>query len=125
MKRQLLVLLAGLLSLAPPLGGQGAKSRSAARPAQAAPQSGADPVAGKQIYKSKCAICHFDTSTAERVGPGMKGLFQAEKLARSGLAPSEENLRKLILEGSGTMQPFRGVLTRRQLDDLLAYLKTL
>lgn len=124
MKRQLLALLAGLLSLAPPLEGQGAKSRSAARPAPAAARA-ADPVAGKQIYKSKCAICHFDTSTAERVGPGMKGLFQAEKLARSGLAPSEENMRKLILEGSGTMQPFRGVLTRRQLDDLIAYLKTL
>ena len=84
-----------------------------------------DPAKGKQLFKGKCAICHFDTSTAERVGPGMKGLFKLEKMPKSGLAPTEENVRKLILDGSGTMQPFRDVLTRQQLADLIAYLKTL
>lgn len=111
--------------------GQGDKTRKPTaspkgRGAKAGPGGVAGDLArGKQLYKSKCAICHFDTSTAERVGPGLQGLFKIEKMPKSGLAPTEDNVRRLILEGSGTMQPFRGVLTRQQLADLMAYLKTL
>ena len=114
-----------LLALPEPFGaGQAGSTKKNVNPLKATAPAG-DPVRGKQIYKTKCAICHFDTSSANRVGPGMKGLFKAEKMARSGLAPSEETVRKLILEGYGTMEGFRGVFTREQLNDLIAYLKTL
>ena len=110
-------LSAGLLA-------QGQKSEKPAVAAKAA-GNGGDAERGKLIFKGRCAICHFTTTTAERVGPGLKDLFKQEKLPRSGLPMSEENVRKVILEGSATMQPFRGVLKGEQLSDLLAYLKTL
>jgi len=110
-------LSAGLLA-------QGQKTSTAGVRSKAEVNAG-DAEKGKLIFKGRCSICHFTTTTAERVGPGLKDLFKQETLPRSGLPMSEENVRKVILEGSATMQPFRGVLKGEQLSDLLAYLKTL
>lgn len=84
-----------------------------------------DPGEGKQIFRGRCSRCHLVTSTKERLGPGLKGLFQQEKMSGTGLAPTDDNVRKLIMKGSRSMPPFRGVLTEEQVDDLIAYLRTL
>ena len=84
-----------------------------------------DPAQGSQLFRARCSACHLTTSTTARVGPGLKGLFQQERLSRTGWTTSEENVRKVIQEGSGSMPSFRRSLTNKQLDDLIAYLKTL
>src|SRR5262249_7811946 len=29
---------------------------------------------GKEVFQQKCSVCHFDTSEAKKIGPGLKGL---------------------------------------------------
>ncbi len=89
-----------------------------------------DALAGKKLYKAHCAICHFADASIDKVGPGMKGLFQMKKLSKSGQPATEENIRKIILDGAGDpkmplMPHFRDILSAKDLDDLVAYLKTL
>lgn len=84
-----------------------------------------DPEAGKQIFRGRCSRCHFATSTKDRLGPGLKGVFQQETMTRTGLPAIDENVRKLILEGSRAMPPFREALTHDEIDNLIAFLKTL
>ena len=89
-----------------------------------------DPVAGKKLYKAHCALCHFADAAILKVGPGMKGLFKQPKLPLSGLTVNEENVRKRIEEGNPDpqkplMPAYRDILTAKEMDDLIAYLKTL
>lgn len=87
-------------------------------------QPAGDPKKGKLVFFAKCRLCHSETS-AEGTAPGFKGLFDHDVLPRSGLKATEENVRKVILEGYKSMQPFRDKLTDQELDDLIAYLRTL
>ncbi len=89
-----------------------------------------DTLAGKKLYKAHCAICHFADASIDKVGPGMKGLFQMKKLSKSGQPATEENIRKIILDGAGDpkmplMPHYRDILNSKDLGDLVAYLKTL
>ena len=54
----------------------------------------------------------------------MKGLFQREKLF-DDRPVNEANVRDLVLNGGGKMIPFKEKLDSKQVDDLIAYLKTL
>lgn len=96
----------------------------------AAAESKGDAGAGRKVYRTHCALCHFADATIVKVGPGMKDLFKQKKLVLSGLPLTEDNVRKRIAEGSPDpqkplMPAFRDILTRKETDDLVAYLKTL
>jgi len=80
---------------------------------------------GSETFRARCSACHQATTTNAGVGPGLKGLFRRERLPRLGLPATEGNVRKVILEGSGAMPPFRQLLTDEAVDDLITYLKTL
>ena len=119
-------LLVGLLLTFFPLAGQ--EKKPAEKTEKDAPKG--DAVTGKKLYKAHCAICHFADASIDKVGPGMKGLFQLKKLPKSGQPVTEENIRKIILDGAGDpkmplMPRFRDFLSAKELDDLVAYLKTL
>ena len=116
-------LVALLLLAALPLVAQGEK-----KDAPAAVKG--DPVAGKKLYKAHCALCHFADAGIVKVGPGMKGLFHRKKLPLSGLPVTEENVRQRVAEGTPDpqkplMPAYKDIFTPREMDDLLAYLKTL
>lgn len=121
-------ILAGLLGLSMlPAGGQKPSDSSEKEDKKAA---AGDVLAGKKLYRTHCATCHFADATIDKVGPGMKGLFQLKKLPRRGLPATEENVRKIILEGVGDpkmplMPLYRDLMTPKEIDDLMAYLKTL
>ena len=84
----------------------------------------ADASSGQGIYKNNCAVCHFADKTDKRIGPGLKGLFKKDKMF-DDRPVNEENVRDLILNGGGKMIPFKEKLDSKQVDDLMAYLKTL
>jgi mono/diheme cytochrome c family protein len=80
--------------------------------------------AGAAVFNQNCSVCHFSDSTAIKVGPGLKGLFKGDKLPVSGWAVTEENFRRRLREPFDKMPPF-GHLPPEQVEELIAYLKTL
>ena len=79
---------------------------------------------GAMIFKQNCSVCHLTDSTATKIGPGLKGVFQGGTFPVSGRPVSEENFRKQLQEPFDKMPPF-GHLAPEQVDALVAYLKTL
>lgn len=79
---------------------------------------------GERVFKMQCAICHNATSTDALHGPGLKGLYRRSTLP-SGIPVTDEHVRMTIRNGRAMMPPFGNILDDEQMDDLLAYLKTL
>ena len=77
---------------------------------------------GKQTFE-QCGVCH-STGDEKKMGPGMKGLFKKEKMA-SGKKPSDATVRAKIDEGGNGMPGYKDMLSDKEKDDLIAYLKTL
>ena len=82
-----------------------------------------DPEKGKEVFQ-QCGVCHNSDSTEKKMGPGLKGLFQNEKM-NNGKKPTEANVREMILKDGGKMTGFEEQLKGKDLDNLIAYLKTL
>jgi len=79
---------------------------------------------GAALFEQKgCVGCHFTDSTARKVGPGLQGLFQREKLPASGKPVTDENIRGQLHDPFQRMPSFD--LTEEEMRGLLAYLKTL
>ncbi len=92
-------------------------------PAAAAAQSDSDNVAkGKEVFE-QCAICHNVDSDEEKMGPALKGLFKKAKLKNEKPA-TEENVRAIVKAGGNGMPGYEELLTAEEMDNLIAYLKT-
>ncbi len=79
---------------------------------------------GRLIYRAHCAGCHPTDPARNGYGPTLPGLFEKEAMAAGGPV-SEETVRAQILAPAGTMPAFEGRLDEGEMDDLLAYMKTL
>lgn len=80
--------------------------------------------AGEALFTQKCSFCHFTDSTETKVGPGLKGLFQREKMTGSGWTVTPENVRKQLKAPFEQMPAF-GSLSNEEVVDLIEYLKSL
>jgi cytochrome c2 len=88
-----------------------------------------DAARGKEIFASKCAVCHDAETRETKVGPGLKDLFHwpAHTLS-DGTEHQQHNvevIRKQIVEGGGTMDPVGASFSDQEIADLIAYLQTL
>jgi cytochrome c len=103
----------------------------------AGPLSAADVEHGKALYET-CAACHTERSDA--LGPSLKGVFGRKAAAledfrysnpmkRANLTWDEENLRAYISDPQGKVKgnrmPYGGLNDPKDVDDIVAYLKTL
>ncbi len=77
---------------------------------------------GAAVYQQKCARCHYPTNTNPLHGPGLQAITKVKAMP-SGAPPTDERLTNVILHGRGMMPGTS--LDDEQLDDLLAYLRTL
>jgi cytochrome c len=99
--------------------------------------SAADPEHGKVLYQA-CVACH--TERPDALGPSLKGVFGRKAAAledfrysnpmkRANLVWDEENLRAYIIDPQakvkGNRMPYGGVGDPKDVDDIVAYLKTL
>ncbi|HEY4709006.1 MAG TPA: cytochrome c [Candidatus Acidoferrales bacterium] len=84
----------------------------------------AQQAAGRHLYEQSCAPCHDAHSVPGQNGPDLKGLLKKQFLP-SGLPANERFVRQTILNGRNMMPAVGGSLTPQELDDLLAYLRTL
>ncbi len=78
---------------------------------------------GKEVFQ-QCGVCHNADSTEKKMGPGLKGLFQSDKMT-NGKKPTEANVRAKIDEGGNGMPSYKEMLSDEEKADLIAYLKTL
>jgi len=79
---------------------------------------------GKQQFQQLCSVCHNADNAQKKVGPGLKGLFKRDRLV-NGKKPTEANVRAKIENGGNGMPAYKDMLSDREMDDLVAYLKTL
>ena len=102
----------------------------------AVPAAAADVEHGKMLYQA-CIACH--TEKPDALGPSLKGVFGRKAAAledfrysnpmkRADLVWDEENLRAYIADPQakvkGNRMPFGGLRQPRDIDDVVAYLKT-
>jgi uncharacterized membrane protein len=94
---------------------------------QAVSQDAADTgpiLAGAKLFEQKCSFCHLIDSTETKVGPGLKGLFQLEKMPVSGWPMSLESVRKQLKTPFDQMPPFEN-FSKEEVKVLSDYLKSL
>ena len=91
--------------------------------------------AGKQLYKNKaCNACHSLDGSA-LVGPSFKGLYGAQRqFADGSSAVADENYiqesiwypnKKIVAGYAAAMPAFEGQLSADDVDDIIAFIKTL
>jgi mono/diheme cytochrome c family protein len=81
--------------------------------------------AGRGIYDRYCDRCHEPYSSRDKQGPPMLGVFKHPYLAVSGLPANDQRVSEIILSGRAKMPGFGQVLSQQEVDQLLAYLRTL
>jgi cytochrome c len=86
-------------------------------------QKKGDVARGKVVFEA-CAPCHNTDSDARRQGPALRGLFKHAKL-ENGQKVTEESVRAQVSTGGKQMPHYDGILSAQEMDDLVAYLKTL
>jgi len=96
---------------------------AASSAAMAADKKAGDAAKGKEVFQ-QCSVCHNADSTEKKMGPGLKGLFKAEKMT-NGKKPTEANVRAKVDEGGNGMPAYKEMLSDEEKSDLIAYLKTL
>ena len=105
--------------------------------ALASPAIAADAEHGKALF-APCAACHTDR--ADSLGPSLKGVFgrksatiedfhYSNAMKRANLVWDEDNLRAYIHDPQGKVKgnrmPYGGISDMKDVDDVVAYLKTL
>lgn len=119
------LVLAGVLTLALAAGAhQGGKpdnQAGAEHQVQATPELVAR---GKAIFAQRCSVCHHAKSQQSKVGPGLKGLFEAKLTPIMRYPVTDANIRGHIQKGGKNM-PALPDIKGQEMDSLIAFLKTL
>ena len=79
---------------------------------------------GRRIYEARCAQCHYAYRSGDLNGPTMKALYRKPYMP-SGVPANDERVREVILRGKRMMPGYTGFLGDEQMNDLIAYLRTL
>lgn len=114
-------MLATILLLACVLGGCDVQRRKSDAELGLTPQQ----AAGRQLYDQHCDRCHEAYSSREKKGRSLQGVFKRQFLSQSGMPANDERVGEMIVTGRNMMPAFGQVLSRQQVQDLLAYLHTL
>jgi mono/diheme cytochrome c family protein len=80
---------------------------------------------GKEVFQQKCSTCHYDTSDAKKIGPGLKGIGKRGTFTVNNNKVTDDALKTWIENGDSLMPPFKDVIDDNQIKDVIAYVKTL
>lgn len=80
--------------------------------------------AGKALFQQHCASCHYAKTTAQKIGPGLKGLSARGTFAK-GNKVTDAGLTKWIEDGGKNMPGFKDSMNSEQIRALISYVKTL
>ena len=80
---------------------------------------------GEELFEQHCLDCHeMPNPDLKKQPPKLEGLFHSKTLP-SGAPATDQQVRKTIIEGRGTMPAFDGRLSERDVNDLVRYLHAL
>jgi mono/diheme cytochrome c family protein len=79
---------------------------------------------GKDLFNQHCASCHFTETTAQKIGPGLKGLYKRQTFADAKKI-TDATVTRWIEAGGKDMPGFKESLKPEQLRALISYLKNL
>lgn len=79
---------------------------------------------GQTLFHEHCAICHYDQSTAQKMGPGLKGIYARGQFA-NGRKVDDAGMTRWIENGGKDMPPMKDALQPDEIRALLSYLRTL
>ena len=79
---------------------------------------------GKDLFNQHCASCHFTETMAQKIGPGLKGLYKRQTFA-DGKKVTDATVTRWIEAGGKDMPGFKENLKPEQIRALISYLKTL
>ena len=82
-----------------------------------------DAAAGKELFDTKCGICHNVDSKDKKIGPGLQGVKDGK--LPSGKDTTYANLLENLNKGGGGMPAFEKLITDEEKDNVIAYVKTL
>jgi cytochrome c len=80
-------------------------------------------VAGKELFNQHCASCHFAETAAQKIGPGLKGLYT--RPFSDGKKVTDASLTRWIDAGGKDMPGFADTIKPGQIRQLISYIKTL
>ncbi len=85
----------------------------------------ADVATGMAIYEKQCALCHGRTGKGD--GPVAKSLNPAPPsfISKEMIGHLDERHHKVTMEGNAAMPSFAGQLSHQEIDDVLAFTRTL
>ena len=78
---------------------------------------------GKDLFESKCIVCHIPDSNEKKIGPGLKGV-KGGKLP-SGKDATHAVILAVVDAGGGGMPAYKELLTDEEKNDVIAYVLTL
>ncbi len=82
--------------------------------------------AGRDLFvRHGCPRCHRVDSKRPKMGPGLAGLFDGERLPASGRRMTEDNVRRQLRTPYDEMPSFEDELSHEQRTKIIEYLKTL
>jgi len=79
---------------------------------------------GKELFNQHCASCHFPETTAQKIGPGLQGLYRRLTFS-DGKKVTDASLTKWIEAGGKDMPGFKETIKPEQIRQLISYIKTL
>ena len=79
---------------------------------------------GRHIYDQQCLVCHEAYSSSDRNGPTLMGFYK-KKFMVSGQPVNDDRVHDIIVMGKSKMPAYQGQLSDEDVQDLMAYMKTL
>ena len=107
------------------IAGAGFAQTKSAKKAAPAGKDAAAAARGKEVFQQKCSTCHYDTSDAKKIGPGLKGIGKRGTFTVNSNKVTDEALKAWIENGDSLMPPFKDVIDDNQIRDVIVYVKTL
>ncbi len=84
--------------------------------------------AGEEIFFTRCWMCHDPESEEPGVGPGLKNLYQRPPHTLTDgweHLHTDADMRRVVEQGNINMPPMGETLSAGEIDQVLAYLRTL
>ena len=118
-----LLVVIGLLSFAANVTAQSSKPGPSFKPN---PNLNDQEKRGQYVFLQRCALCHVTKYGKDVAAPRLPPIWvNLEGLFKNTDSDKETEVRGFILEGTSRMPGWQYTLETKQIDDVIAYLKTL